>query len=62
MTSHSLIILLHDPKLLAADSSEVDSNQADKDGREISISSAKSILDIVSFAELVSLDAPVLRS
>jgi len=57
-----LIILLHDPKLLAADSSEVDSDQADKDGREISISSAKSILDIVSFAELVSLDAPVLRS
>lgn len=57
---NSLIILMHDPGLLTIEFSNPPSDQTDADGREISISSAKSILDIVSFAELVSLGLLVL--
>ncbi|KAG7527766.1 hypothetical protein FFLO_06608 [Filobasidium floriforme] len=48
-----LIILVHDPTLLLLERHTPGPDLVDLDGREISISSAKSILDIVSFAELI---------
>lgn len=44
--------MAHDPSLLLTDHSG-SSVTEDIDGKEISVSSAKSILDIVAFAELV---------
>ncbi|KAH8083490.1 hypothetical protein HD553DRAFT_342712 [Filobasidium floriforme] len=50
---HALIILVHDPTTLLLERHTPGPDLVDLDGREISISSAKSILDIVSFAELI---------
>ncbi|OCF40432.1 hypothetical protein I317_05735 [Kwoniella heveanensis CBS 569] len=54
---HTLIILSYRPSLLRSDSVASDLSESDAAGNEIAISSAKTILDIVSFAELIDAKA-----
>ncbi|WVF71755.1 hypothetical protein IAT40_006563 [Kwoniella sp. CBS 6097] len=54
---HTLIILSYRPSLLRSDSIASDLSESDVSGNEIAISSAKTILDIASFAELIDAKA-----
>ncbi|WVQ99144.1 hypothetical protein IAU59_006276 [Kwoniella sp. CBS 9459] len=54
---HTLIILSYRPSLLRSDSIASDLSESDTAGNEIAISSAKTILDIASFAELIDAKA-----